>query len=176
MSVHCFIHDIHDGRRRGRARVTSLVSCLIRRHNMLCCMLQSRFSNQVYTTTPHIPLPAPLSVLRSHEISHGLWLTLVVVNAICVAMAVIVVVMAVAIVLRSNVLQLVDAATLWAALNWAVARCCQPNNVVRVNRVTSAAEVLLVAKRLDKNRVLKSSCTTHSTVKLLILSGSVLSG
>lgn len=57
-----------------------------------------------------------------------------------------VIVVSVTIVLRSNVLQLVHAAAFWAALNWAVARCGQPDDIVGVNGETGAAEVLLVTE------------------------------
>jgi hypothetical protein len=145
------------------------VSSLIRRHNMQSCMIQSRFSKSpLQPTFSLVPLPFPLSVLRSHEISHGLWLALKVVRAICICMAVMIV-MTVAIILRSNIFQLVDAATLWTTLNRAVARCCQPDDIVRVDWETSAAEVLLVTKRLDGDRVVESSCSMSPSVRAMDL-------
>lgn len=76
-----------------------------------------------------------------------------------------VVVVSVAIIQRSNILQLVHAATLWAALNWTVARCGQPDDIVGVDWVTRTANILLVAIGLDSNGILESSCPTQPAVR-----------
>lgn len=126
---------------------------------MLCCILQSRFSKtRVYTPTSRLSLHYSLPVLRSHEVGHGLWLAGKVVHAISICVVAVVVV-TVTVILRSNVLELVYAAALWASLNWAVAGSRQPDDIVGVNRETGAAEVLLVAEGLDSDGVVESSCT-----------------
>ena len=56
------------------------------------------------------------------------------------------VVVAVAVVLGANVLHLVDGAALGAALDGAVAGGGEPDDNVRVGRVTGAAKVLLVTE------------------------------
>lgn len=68
-----------------------------------------------------------------------------------------VVVVAVVVVLRSDVLHLVDAAALGASLNGALAVHAQPGNDVRVGGVTSATGVLLITSRLDHDGVVQSS-------------------
>jgi len=69
--------------------------------------------------------------------------------------AVVAVLVVVARVLWSDVLELVSGAALRAALDGAVAGCRQPDHVVGVDWVTSAAEVLLVAVALDYDRVVE---------------------
>lgn len=93
----------------------------------------------------------PLSVLGLHKVRHGLGLL---VHVLVVTVTVIV---TVSIILWSNVLHLVHATALWAALNRAFARGRKPDDNVRVDWVTSAAEVLLVTERLDSDGVLKGS-------------------
>lgn len=76
----------------------------------------------------------------------------------------VVVVVAVAIVLGTDVFHLVDTATLGAALNGAVTRGGQPDDVVGVDGVAGAAEVLLVAKGLDDNGVVDGSCVQQCAI------------
>lgn len=61
------------------------------------------------------------------------------------------------IVLGTDVIHLVDATALWAALDGTIARGGQPDNIVSVDREASAAEVLLVTERLDNNGVVERS-------------------
>lgn len=66
---------------------------------------------------------------------------------------------------RADVLHLVDGAALGAALDGAVAGSGEPDDDVRVGRVASAAEVLLVTERLDGDGVLKSAwCEVSSAL------------
>lgn len=67
------------------------------------------------------------------------------------------VVVVVAIILRTDVVHLIDTAAFGATLNGAVAGASQPDDIVRVDRVTGAAEVLLVTERLDYNGVVERS-------------------
>ena len=58
---------------------------------------------------------------------------------------------------RANVVKLVDAAALWAALDRPVAGGGEPDDVVRVRRAASAANVLLVTERTHDNRVVEGT-------------------
>jgi len=69
--------------------------------------------------------------------------------------AVVAVLVVVARVLGSDVLELVSGAALRAALDRAVAGCRQPDDVVRVDWVAGAAEVLLVAVAPDYDWVVE---------------------
>lgn len=71
--------------------------------------------------------------------------------------SVVVVVVTVAVILRTDVIHLVDTTALGAALDGAVARAGEPDDIVGVGRVAGAAEVLLVAKGLDDNGVVEGS-------------------
>lgn len=59
---------------------------------------------------------------------------------------------------RADVLELVHAAALRAALDGAVARGGQPDHHVAVGGRARAAEVLLVAEGLDDDRVVEGAC------------------
>lgn len=106
-----------------------------------------------------------LSVFRLDEIRHGLWLL---VHVLIVAVAVIV---SMAVILWSNVLHLVHTAALWAALDRALAGSGEPDDNVRVDGVTGAAEVLLVAEGLDSDGILECS---YSAVRRRAVSAEVL--
>jgi len=77
--------------------------------------------------------------------------------------AVIAVLVVVATVLWSDVLELVSGAAFGAALDGAVARCGQPDDVVRVDWVAGAAEVLLVAVGLDYDWVVERAYLCQCT-------------
>jgi hypothetical protein len=98
----------------------------------------------------------------------------------------VVVVVGVGILLRTDVLHLQDVTTLWAALNWAVARhlyfrlnslhmveksitertYSEPDGNVGISGVASAASVLFFAERLDDNRVIERACISSSAIDL----------
>ena len=69
------------------------------------------------------------------------------------AVVVTVIVVAVAIILWANVLHLVHASALWAALNGSIAGCCEPDDNVGVYWISGAAEILLVTEGLDGDGV-----------------------
>ena len=131
-----------------------------------------------YTASGRQPPPTEcaatnLTVLGAHKVGKRLWLAVVVVGTVGIGVCgkwsvcgcakilsisrtvSVVVAVSVAIVLRSDVLHLVDAAALGAALDGAVARRGEPDDGVRVDGVAGAAEVLLVAKRLDDDGVVE---------------------
>lgn len=58
----------------------------------------------------------------------------------------------------ANVVHLVDAAALRAALNRAVLADGEPDGDVRIGRAAGAAEVALLAERRDGDRVVKGTC------------------
>ena len=68
-----------------------------------------------------------------------------------------VVVVSVTIVLRTDVFHLVYTAALGAALDGTIAGGGQPDDVVGVDWVAGAAEVLLIAKGLDNDGVVERS-------------------
>lgn len=70
--------------------------------------------------------------------------------SVCVS---VVVVVTVSIILWTNVLHLVHASALWAALDGSVAGGCEPDNDVGVYWISGAADVLLVAEGLDDDWV-----------------------
>ena len=61
-------------------------------------------------------------------------------------------------VLRTDILELVDASALRAALDRSVARAGQPDNDVGVDGAAGAAEVLLVTEGLDYDGVVEGAC------------------
>ena len=79
------------------------------------------------------------------------------------------VIVSVAIVLWANILELVDTTTFWAALDWALTGCHEPDNNVGVCWATGAAHVLLVAEGLDLDWVLERSFSRVSSRLLLYL-------
>jgi len=85
-------------------------------------------------------------VLWADVVSEGLWLFVTVVIVVSV-------------VLSSDVVHLVDGSALDAALVWAVLGDGEPFGLVRINRETSASEVLFLAHRLNDNWVLHGSET-----------------
>lgn len=68
-----------------------------------------------------IPTSSNLSVLWANEVGEGLWLTIEVVGTVVVSVVTMTVVMSVWVLSWTNVLHLVNGATLWAALDRAVA-------------------------------------------------------
>jgi len=103
----------------------------------------------------------PLSVLGANEISKGLWL-LVCVTVVSMSVSIV----GVGIFLWADIVHLQHIATFRASLNWTLAGHREPNNVVRVGGKTSAPSILLVAKRLDDNWVIKRACKSPSAIDL----------
>lgn len=90
--------------------------------------------------------------------------------AMAMCVVAVAVVMAVWVFLWADVLHLVDATALWAALKRAVAGHSQPDDTVRVGGAASAASELLVAERLDGDWVFKRAWTrSHPTLALHLL-------
>lgn len=81
----------------------------------------------------------------------------------------VVVVVVIVRVLGTNVIHLVDTTALGAALDGAVARAGEPDDVVGVGRVAGATEVLLVTVRLDNNGVVEGSCNDEIKTSVLFL-------
>lgn len=69
----------------------------------------------------------------------------------------VIVTVSVTIILWANIIHLVDPTTLRAALDRAIARGGQPDDIVGVGGEAGAAEVLLVTKGLDDNGVVEGS-------------------
>lgn len=100
---------------------------------------------------------SPLSVLWPNEICQGNGLASRVVCAIAFGNmpVTVIVTVAMAIIGRADILELVYGTALWATLDGSVAGNGQPDNDVGVSRAAGAANVLLVAVRLDSDRVLE---------------------
>jgi hypothetical protein len=70
----------------------------------------------------------------------------------------VVVVIVVGVVRRANVMHLVSGTTLHAARLGLIARECDPEDTVRVDGEAGAADVLLIAGRIDDDGVLWGAC------------------
>lgn len=133
----------------------------------ICTFLRERFGSLPPTLSMlNLPLCLHrLSVLGPDEVRHGLRLAFVVVRAIAVRvniMRAMPVPMSIVALRRANVLEFVDGAAFWAALNGSVAGGSEPDDNVGVRWAAGAADVLLVAEGLDYDRVLHCACCGES--------------
>lgn len=105
-----------------------------------------------------LPIPTlQVPVLRLDVISHSL--RVLVGSWVVVVMTVGVIIMAVVVrvLSRPAVVHLVDAAALWAALDWTVAGDGEPEGIVGVNWESSASKISLFTERFDDDGILHGS-------------------
>ena len=121
-------------------------------------MLLYSFLPPIHTPCNHPHTRLQLGVFGLDKVCHvlGPWVWVLVVP--------VVVVVPVAVLCRSNVVHLVRGSALHAARLGLLARERDPDDIVRISRASSAPHILLVARRVDHNRVLHGACVSSASM------------